>query len=54
MKKKETTEERKKLQKAVDDVLIKNIKASKQALLKKYLAARFSLNNGMYPHQLKF
>jgi hypothetical protein len=42
------------LQKAIDGALLKNIKASKEALLKKYLAARFSLTNNDKVHTLKF
>lgn len=41
-------------QKAVDGAILKNIKESKEPLLKKYLNARFSLNNNDKPHEMQF
>jgi len=51
-KKHVVTEARKELQKKVDGALLASI--SKVPQLKKYLAARFSLTKGQYPHQMKF
>ena len=45
---------RKDAQKSVDGAILKNIKDSKEPLLKKYLNARFSLSNNDKPHALKF
>jgi large subunit ribosomal protein L6e len=45
--------QRKQTQKAVDSVLIKSI-AAQDKQLKDYLGARFSLQNGMAPHLMKF
>ena len=42
------------LQKSVDAVLTKNLKASKTPLLKQYLSARFSLTQNDKPHAMKF
>lgn len=53
-KKKIASAESKALQKAIDAALIKNIKDSKQPLLAKYMAARFSLTKNDRPHAMKF
>ena len=53
-KKKEVSKERVEAQKAVDTAILKNIKDSKEPLLKKYLGARFTLGNNEKPHELKF
>ena len=53
-KKKEVSKGRKDAQKAVDDAILKNIKDSKEPLLRKYLGARFTLGNNDKPHELKF
>eukprot|EP00746_Dinoflagellata_sp_MGD_P161976 gnl/MRDRNA2_/MRDRNA2_89334_c0_seq1.p2 gnl/MRDRNA2_/MRDRNA2_89334_c0~~gnl/MRDRNA2_/MRDRNA2_89334_c0_seq1.p2 ORF type:complete len:173 (-),score=41.09 gnl/MRDRNA2_/MRDRNA2_89334_c0_seq1:13-531(-) len=50
--KQEISDTRKKDQKAVDDALVGTI--TKDAELKKYLKARFSLTNTTYPHMMKF
>merc|ERR1719456_1511243 len=50
--KKEVSAARKSDQKAVDTHMVAHL--SKAHELKKYLKARFSLTNTMYPHQLKF
>jgi len=42
------------LQKSVDTVLLKNLKADKTPLLKQYLHARFSLSKNDKPHAMKF
>ena len=52
--KKTVSAERLALQKSVDSVLSKNIKASKTPLLKQYLHARFSLTKNDKPHAMKF
>lgn len=52
LKKKTPAAARVEAQKKVDAALEAVI--SKDALLQKYLGARFSLRNGMYPHALKF
>ena len=52
--KKTVSKERLALQKSVDSVLSKNIKASKTPLLKQYLHARFSLTKNDKPHAMKF
>lgn len=43
---------RKQVQKQVDSALLKNIAST--ASLKEYLGARFSLQNGQFPHLMKF
>lgn len=48
----ETSEERKKDQKAVDDQLVAAIKKVDQ--LEGYIKSRFSLKKGDRPHELKF
>jgi len=48
------SKERIDLQKAVDTAVLNNIKATKDAMLKKYLNSRFSLTNGQKPHEMKF
>jgi len=53
-KKKEVSKDRKDLQTAVDGAILKNIKAGKEPLLRKYLNARFSLSNNDKIHALKF
>jgi large subunit ribosomal protein L6e len=53
-KKKEVSKERVESQKAVDAAILKNIKDSKEPLLKKYLGARFTLSNNDKPHEMKF
>lgn len=45
------TDDRKKLQKEVDGALVKNIG---DAMMKKYLGARFSLTKSDAPHAMKF
>ena len=45
------TDDRKKLQKDVDGALVKNIG---DAMMKKYLGARFSLTKSDAPHAMKF
>lgn len=46
------SEERVKIQVAVDDAILKEV--AKTPMLKEYLAARFSLGAGQYPHSMKF
>ena len=46
------SEERKAAQKLVDTALLAEVKAV--PLLKHYLNAKFSLTNGMYPHEINF
>jgi hypothetical protein len=41
-------------QKSVDAGILKNIKESKEPLLKKYLNARFSIGNNDKPHAMHF
>ncbi len=53
-KKKEVSKERVEAQKAVDAAILKNIKESKEPLLRKYLGARFTLGNNEKPHVMKF
>jgi large subunit ribosomal protein L6e len=53
-KKKEVSKERLESQKAVDAAIVKNIKESKEPLLRKYLGARFTLGNNDKPHEMKF
>lgn len=53
-KKKEVSADRAKLQSAVDDKLIENIKKDKTPFLKKYLHARFSLSKNDRVHEMKF
>ena len=53
-KKKEVSKERVEAQKAVDAAILKNIKDSKEPLLRKYLGARFTLGNNEKPHVMKF
>lgn len=55
-KKKTVSAERVKLQKSVDEALIKSLKADKanHALIKQYLHARFSLTKNDKPHAMKF
>ena len=48
----ETSDERKKDQKAIDDKLLKVIE--KTPMLKAYLGALFTLTKGMKPHEMKF
>ena len=45
-------EDRKKLQKEVDEQLLSAI--NKVELLSSYLSSLFTLTNGQYPHQMKF
>eukprot|EP00938_MAST-03A_sp_MAST-3A-sp1_P004889 g4889.t1 len=51
-KKNSVADIRKEDQKAVDDALVAEIK--KTELLSEFLAAKFSLKNGQYPHLMKF
>ena len=53
-KKSTTSEERKTAQKGVDAAILKNIKESKEPLLRKYLGSRFSLANNDKVHELHF
>ena len=53
-KKKAVNAERASLQKSVDAALIKNIKDTKNPLLGKYIAARFSLTKNDKPHAMRF
>jgi large subunit ribosomal protein L6e len=53
-KKKEVSKERLEAQKAVDGAILKNIKDSKDTILRKYLGARFSLGNNDKVHELHF
>jgi large subunit ribosomal protein L6e len=53
-KKSTTSEERKNTQKGVDAAILKNIKDSKEPLLRKYLGARFTLANNDKAHELHF
>lgn len=53
-KKKEVSKERLDAQKSVDGAILKNIKESKEPLLKKYLNARFSLTANDKVHQMRF
>jgi hypothetical protein len=48
------SKERLESQKTVDAAILKNIKDSKEPLLRKYLNARFSLGNNDKPHTLRF
>jgi large subunit ribosomal protein L6e len=48
----EKAKQRKAIQKELDTVLLKEVK--KTPLLGDYLGARFQLQNGQYPHELKF
>lgn len=52
IKKHEVTAPRKEAQKAIDSVILAEIK--KTPLLKEYLSARFSLTNNQHPHLMKF
>lgn len=54
MQKKEVAKERLDAQKAIDGAILKNLKESKEPLLRKYLNARFSLGNNEKPHEMKF
>mmetsp|Transcript_17987 Transcript_17987/g.31479 ORF Transcript_17987/g.31479 Transcript_17987/m.31479 type:complete len:242 (-) Transcript_17987:51-776(-) len=51
-KDRKVSDERRKLQKSVDDQLVAAIK--KVSNLKAYIGSRFTLTNGQYPHELKF
>jgi large subunit ribosomal protein L6e len=53
-KKKEVSKGRVEAQKSVDAAILKNIKESKEPLLRKYLGARFTLGNNEKPHEMKF
>ena len=53
-KKKEVSKVRVEAQKGVDAAILKNIKESKEPLLRKYLGARFTLGNNEKPHEMKF
>jgi len=51
----EVTEQRKKDQHDVDDMIMKAVKESAdKVVLKKYLGATFGLRHGMLPHKMKF
>jgi large subunit ribosomal protein L6e len=53
-KKKSVSADRSAAQKSVDGALIKNIKDSKDPIIKKYLGARFSLTKNDKPHAMRF
>lgn len=53
-KKKEVSKGRVEAQKSVDAAILKNIKESKEPILRKYLGARFTLGNNEKPHEMKF
>jgi len=48
----EKHKQRRAIQSALDTVLVKEV--SKTPFLKDYFRGRFQLNNGEYPHNLKF
>ncbi|KAI0982260.1 hypothetical protein GJ496_000692 [Pomphorhynchus laevis] len=51
----ELTEERKQMQKMVDDQIVAAIKLTKNAsIMKRYLKSKFTITNRVYPHRLKF
>ena len=52
--KKTVSAERAALQKAVDDALVKNIKADKTPCIAEYMRARFSLSRNDKVHAMKF
>ena len=52
--KKTVSAERAALQKAVDDALLKNLKADKTPFITKYMQARFSLSKNDKVHAMKF
>ena len=53
-KKKSVSADRSAAQKSVDGALIKNLKDSKDPIIKKYLGARFSLTKNDKPHAMRF
>lgn len=49
---KETSQEKKDLQKKVDAALLASVKAVPQ--MRQYLNAKFTLTKGQFPHNMKF